>query len=78
MMPRRIVPRANRPRGFSTVTPGVSSYSGKIVDVEPSVMQRAALLHELRELMQAFEPMPPRMSSRLIQAPRFGVASVFL
>ena len=63
MTPRRIAPRAKSWVGFSTVMPEVRLYSGKIMEVEPSVMRVPPACTNFWSSISPSNPMPPRMSS---------------
>ena len=61
--PRMIEPRANSAAEFSTVIPVVNLYSGKIVAVEPSVINVPPCCTNLYNSNNPSTPIPPRMSS---------------
>ena len=75
-MPRITEPRANSPAGSSMVMPVVNLYSGKIVDVEPSVINVPPASTNFLSSISPSKPMPPRMSSDSSIPPRFGVSAV--
>jgi hypothetical protein len=60
---RKIEPRTKRRAGSSTVTPLVIAYSGKIVDVDPSVISVPPSCTNFASSSRPCSPMPPRMSS---------------
>src|SRR4029453_701530 len=76
--PRMPEPRPNRPSGFSTLTPLLMLYSGKIVAVDPSVTSVPPSRTNFTSSINPSQPMPPRMSSAWSCAPRLGVSGVFL
>ena len=71
-----IDPRANSAGGVSTVTPGVRLYSGKIVDVDPSVISVPPCRTNWYRFINPSKPMPPRMSLVESGVPNDGVSAV--
>ena len=59
-------------------TPGVRLYSGKTVDVAPSVISTPPSCTNFYSSISPSTPMLPRMSSVESTVPTFGVVSVFL